>query len=74
MSSLGRLLMGLGVALFLLGALLLAASRLGLPLGRLPGDFVLRRGNFHLFFPLASMVIVSLLLSLAANLIGRWLR
>ena len=74
MSSLGRLMMGLGLALLICGACLVAASRFPLPFGHLPGDMVFRRGNFRLFFPLASMLVESLILSLAAHIIGRWLR
>ncbi|QTX33577.1 DUF2905 domain-containing protein [Aminithiophilus ramosus] len=74
MSALGRLVMGLGLALLVCGACLVAASRLSLPLGHLPGDWVFRRGNFRFFFPLTSMILVSLVLSLAAHIIGRWLR
>lgn len=35
-----------------------------LPLGRLPGDFVVDRENFRLYFPLTTMILVSVLLSL----------
>ena len=38
---------------------------LGLPLGRLPGDFAVRRGNFSFYFPLATSIVLSILLTLA---------
>jgi len=41
-----------------------AAMMLGLPLGRLPGDFAVRRGNFSFYFPLATSVVLSILLTL----------
>ena len=43
---------------------------LGFPIGRLPGDFTVRRGNFAFYFPLTTSIIVSILLTLAMT----WLR
>ncbi len=37
---------------------------LGVPLGRLPGDFQMRRGNFSFYFPLATSIMLSILLTL----------
>lgn len=69
MGSLGRSLLVIGVALAIAGALLIAGERLGL--GRLPGDLVLKRKSFTLHFPLATSILVSLVLTLVLNL---WLR
>jgi len=44
---------------------------LGLPIGRLPGDFTIRRGNFTFYFPLASSIIASIVLTLIMMLLGR---
>ena len=43
----------------------------GVPLGRLPGDFTVRRGAFTFYFPLASSILVSVLLTLADVLFRR---
>ena len=51
-------LVGLGVAL--LGLLIMA----GVPLGRLPGDFAVRRGNFSFHFPLVTSLVLSIILTL----------
>jgi len=51
-----------GGLLVVAGLLLTAFGRLGL--GKLPGDFVIRRGNFTMYFPLMTSILVSLLLSL----------
>ena len=51
-------LIGLGIAA--LGVVMM----LGVPLGRLPGDFYVRRGNFSFYFPLATSIILSILLTL----------
>ena len=57
----------MGKALVLIGlgiAGLGVAMMLGLPLGRLPGDFYMRRGSFSFYFPLATSIIISILLTL----------
>jgi hypothetical protein len=63
----GRLLIGLGLALVAAGLLI----NLGFPIGRLPGDFTVRRGNFSFYFPLATSIIVSILLTLIIAFLGR---
>lgn len=59
----GRLLIILGVVLILAGLLLTYGGRIPW-LGRLPGDIRIERENFSFYFPLASSLLVSLLLSL----------
>ena len=44
---------------------------LGLPIGRLPGDFTIRRGNFTFYFPLATSIIASIFLTLLLSLLRR---
>jgi hypothetical protein len=51
-----------GILLIVIGLLWPVLSKL--PLGRLPGDIVVRRGNFSFYFPLTTSVVISLLLSL----------
>ena len=63
----GRLLIILG--LVIVGAGLLMT--LGLPLGRLPGDITIRRGNFTFYLPIATSVIASILLTLLMMFLGR---
>ena len=59
----GRLLIILGVVLILVGLLLTYGGRIPW-LGKLPGDIRVERENFSFYFPLASSLLVSLLLSL----------
>ena len=61
--------MVLGGVLLLVGIALTAFGRLGL--GRLPGDLVYRRGNFTFYFPLATSILVSVVLTLLFWLLGR---
>ena len=65
--ALGRLLVALGVALAALGAGVILLPKLGLT--RLPGDLSLRVGNMHVYLPIAS----SILLSIVLTLLLRWL-
>lgn len=69
LGQVGRLIMFIGAALFIVGLLLALAGRLGL--GRLPGDLVWRRGPVTVFFPLATSLLLSLLLTLLLNLFAR---
>lgn len=72
MSSPGRALIAAGLLIALAGVLILFAERLPFRLGRLPGDFVWRGRNATFYFPLATSIVVSLLLSLVVWAIARW--
>ena len=56
----GKALVIIGLAIAALGAMMM----LGLPLGRLPGDFAVRRGQFSFYFPLTTSVVLSIVLTL----------
>ena len=56
----GKLLLFVGLGIAALGLLVM----LGLPIGRLPGDIVVRRGNGTFYFPLATSILVSVILTL----------
>jgi len=71
MWEMGRLLLVLGIALVLIGSLILLLGRIGLPLGRLPGDIVYRGKNTTFYFPLATSILLSVVLSLIAFVISR---
>ena len=58
--NMGKTLVLIGLAIAGLGLLIM----IGLPLGRLPGDFAVRRGNFSFYFPLATSIILSIILTL----------
>ncbi len=70
MDGLGKILMGAGVALFLVGLLIVLANRFGIQLGRLPGDISVHRTGFSFYFPLATCVVISLVATLVFWLIG----
>ena len=65
----GKALITIGLFFIIAGILMMAGSRLGL--GKLPGDIFFRRGNTTFYFPLATSILVSLLLTLLLNLFFR---
>ena len=64
--GLGRLLVIFGLLLVVIGALLILAPKIPW-IGRLPGDIVIRRGNFTFYFPVVTCIILSILLSILAR-------
>ncbi len=63
----GRLLLLLGLGVVALGLLVMA----GVPFGRLPGDFVVRRGPISFYFPLATSILLSIILTLVLSFFRR---
>ena len=74
MTDLGKLLIGLGLLLVVAGVVVTLLGRANLPLGRLPGDIVYRGKNTEFYFPLATSVVVSVVLSIILYVVGRWRR
>lgn len=71
LDPLPRLLIIVGSTLLILGLALLASSKLGCCLFRLPGDIVIRRNNFTFYFPWVTGLVISILLSLILGLFAR---
>ena len=71
MADFGKLLLVFGAVLLVLGAVLLLAGKFNLPFGRLPGDFTYRGKNTTVYFPLATSLLLSVILSLILWLFGR---
>ena len=65
------MLLMLGIALVVIGGIVMLLGRTGLALGRLPGDVVYRGKNSTFYFPLASSILISVVLSIVLFLIGR---
>jgi hypothetical protein len=70
MSAIGKSLLTIGLLIAAIGAVLLLAGRMGLPLGRLPGDFAYRGRKVAIFFPLGTSILISVVLSLLFYLIS----
>ena len=70
MGELGRILIVFGIVLVVLGAVFLVAPRVPF-LGRLPGDFVLHRDHATIYVPLATCLVLSLVISILLNVFWR---
>jgi DUF2905 family protein len=74
MTDFGKVLVGLGVLLVLAGVVVMLVGKSHLPLGRLPGDIVYRGKNSVFYFPLATSILLSIVLSLVPYVISRFRR
>jgi hypothetical protein len=70
MPEMGRLLLVVGILIAFVGLVFMIGARIPF-LGRLPGDISFSRGNTHVYFPLATSIVLSLLLTLLLNLFFR---
>lgn len=71
MTDFGKMLVVLGGVIVIAGVVLMLVGRANIPLGRLPGDIVYRGKHTTFYFPLATSIIVSVVLSLVLWLVGR---
>jgi Protein of unknown function (DUF2905) len=69
--DLGKLLVLLGGSIVIVGLALMLLGRTNFPLGRLPGDVIFRGKNTSVYFPLASSILLSVVLSILLYVIGR---
>ena len=68
--SLGKILIIIGIITVAIGGLLLLSWKIPW-IGRLPGDIIIERKHFTLYFPLATSILISIILILILSLIGR---
>jgi hypothetical protein len=73
LSAIARWVIFAGFVIIIIGIGLWLTGRFDLPLGRLPGDIHIERDGFSCFIPLATSIILSLLLTLALNILLRFL-
>jgi len=69
-NNLARLLLILGI-LFIIASVLVE-NRVKIPLGRLPGDIIIKRENFTFYFPLVTSILISIILTIIFSLMKRW--
>ena len=72
MAELGKVLIVAGALAIVAGVAFVLLGRAHVPLGRLPGDIVYRGKNTTVYFPLATSILISMVLSLVLYLIGRF--
>jgi DUF2905 family protein len=70
-TDLGKLLVFVGGTIVIVGLVLVLLGRTNLPIGRLPGDVVYRGKNTTFYFPLATSIVISVVLSILLYVIGR---
>jgi len=74
LGGVGKLLIGFGVVMIILGGIFLLLGNLTgkVPwIGRLPGDIYIERGNWNFYFPLATSILLSIILTLIFSFFGR---
>jgi len=72
MNEFGKLLLVLGALCVIAGLAVILIGRTHLSIGRLPGDFVYRGKNTTIYFPLASSILLSIVLSIVLYAINHW--
>lgn len=70
LNPLGKVLIFFGIVLILIGGAILLAGRIPW-IGRLPGDIFIQRKNFSFYFPIATSIIISIVLTLIFSLLIR---
>jgi hypothetical protein len=70
LQHLGRILIAAGIVIAVIGAVLVLSGRIPW-LGRLPGDILIQKKNYTFYFPLATSILISLLLTLLFWIFGR---
>lgn len=64
---LGKVLIGIGIVTVIIGLTLFFGSKIGL--GRLPGDIFIKKGSFTFYFPIITCIIISIILTIIANIL-----
>jgi hypothetical protein len=72
--AIGRFLIFLGLGLVVVGGLFYLLGRIGIPLGKLPGDIRIQTSNVTIFCPLGTMILLSVVLTVLINIAARLLR
>jgi hypothetical protein len=67
----GKALIAIGALLAIVGAVMYFSGRANLPIGRLPGDITYRKGNFTFYAPIATSILLSIILSLLLWFLNR---
>lgn len=64
LTTIAKYLICFGIIFIFLGSLLYFLSKIGIGIGKLPGDILIQKGNFTFYFPLVSCIVISLILTL----------
>ncbi|MDA2920497.1 DUF2905 domain-containing protein [Desulfobacterota bacterium AH_259_B03_O07] len=69
LQTIGKTILILGIFLVILGSLILFGSKIPL-IGKLPGDIYIKRDSFTLYFPIASSILISIIITILLILIS----
>lgn len=70
LTNLGKILIFIGIGIAIIGGLLMLFSKIPF-FGRLPGDIIIKRENFSIYFPIVTSIILSVVLTVVLNLVIR---
>ena len=73
LANLARIFLIIGAIFLVIGGVLYLAGRFNLPLGKLPGDFTIQGKGYTCFFPLATSIVLSILLTIILALVSRFI-
>jgi hypothetical protein len=68
-SSIGRFVILIGFVVVIIGVLIWAGSKMGIPLGRLPGDIGVSGQKYSFYFPIVSSIVISIILTILLNVL-----
>ncbi|MTI47796.1 DUF2905 domain-containing protein [Sporosalibacterium faouarense] len=71
MENIGKLILTIGFILVVIGVVMIIGQRFGL--GKLPGDIIIKKGNITVFFPVVTMIVISIVLTIIVNVIKKLL-
>jgi DUF2905 family protein len=71
-AELGKMLVGIGLLMLVVGGIFMLAGRTHLPIGRLPGDILYRGKNTTFYFPVVTCIVISIVISVVIYLVGRF--
>lgn len=70
-SSFAKYLIIIGASAVIIGLIMLVLGKLGMPIGKLPGDLHIKRGKIAIYFPVATSIVISIVLTVVINFIIR---
>lgn len=70
-TSIAKYLIYIGVIFLLIGSILFFLSKVGIGIGKLPGDILIRKDDFTFYFPLATSILISILLTIVLNIFSK---
>ena len=71
MQNIGKILITIGIIVFIIGVLMVFVKKLPFNLGNLPGDINIKKENFSFYFPITTSIIISIIFSIILTIVSR---